>query len=145
MFDVYIYVRFSSFNPGRIDPTNAAWIDSRKPLAAAWQTTSGHRFFTVNLHLTSKSGSASTQGDARPPVNLGVDQRTSQIERVSVSVFTFYPKACCLLNVITRLLFERFWRRTPTPTLWLQATLTNTFKRVPHLHRCKTFCSKRTR
>ncbi|KAF4577133.1 hypothetical protein EYR36_005120 [Pleurotus pulmonarius] len=77
-----------SFNPGRIDPTNAAWIDSRKPLAAAWQTTSGHRFFTINLHLTSKSGSASTQGDARPPVNLGVDQRTSQIERVSAFVQT---------------------------------------------------------
>ncbi|KDQ25826.1 hypothetical protein PLEOSDRAFT_1106723 [Pleurotus ostreatus PC15] len=77
-----------SFNPGRVDPTNAAWIDSRKPLAAAWQTTSGHRFFTVNLHLTSKSGSASTQGDARLPVNLGVDQRTSQIERVSAFVRT---------------------------------------------------------
>ncbi|KAF9497695.1 hypothetical protein BDN71DRAFT_558957 [Pleurotus eryngii] len=145
MFDAYIYVRCSSFNPGRIDPTDAAWIDSRKPLAAAWQTTSGHRFFTVNLHLSSKSGSASTQGDARPPVNLGVDQRTSQIERVSVSIFAFYPKVCCLLNVIARLSFKRFWWKTPMPTRWLRETSMNTFKRVPHLNRCKTFCLKLTK
>lgn len=36
MFDAYIYVRFSSFNPGRIDPANTAFV----------------AFFTVNV-LTS--------------------------------------------------------------------------------------------
>ncbi|KII86960.1 hypothetical protein PLICRDRAFT_113396 [Plicaturopsis crispa FD-325 SS-3] len=68
-----------SYNPGRIDPTNAAWKASRKPLAAAWQTQSGKRFYTVNVQLTAKLGSSATEGDARTPVNGGVDQRTSQI------------------------------------------------------------------
>ena len=47
----------------------------------------GQRFFTINLHLASKSGSPSVQGDARPPPNLGVAQRTSQVEVVAVSLF----------------------------------------------------------
>lgn len=78
-----VYTR--RFNPGRIDPTNEAWDASRKPLVAAWETPSGARFFTINLHLTSKGGSSSSQGDARPPVNGGVDQRASQVAAVAVS------------------------------------------------------------
>ncbi|KAI0688927.1 DNase I-like protein [Earliella scabrosa] len=72
-----------TFNPGRIEPTDAAWDASRKPLVAAWQTPSGKRFFTINLHLASKGGSSSTQGDARPPINGGVDQRISQVQLVA--------------------------------------------------------------
>ncbi|KAF8895444.1 Endonuclease/exonuclease/phosphatase [Infundibulicybe gibba] len=75
-----------NFNPGRIDPTNAAWNASRKPLVAAWRTAKGDELFTINLHLTSKGGSSTTQGDARPPVNLPVAQRTSQVEAVSTFV-----------------------------------------------------------
>lgn len=68
-----------SFNPGLIDPSNSAWEDSRKPLAAQWETVDGQStFFTVNVHFTSKGGSTSLQGDPRPPVNLGVDQRNQQ-------------------------------------------------------------------
>ncbi|KAJ7794158.1 DNase I-like protein [Mycena olivaceomarginata] len=74
---------FLSLNPGRVDPTNAAWQDSRKPLAAQWTTASGHTLFTVNLHLVSKGGSTTGHGDARPPVNLPVAQRTSQVETVA--------------------------------------------------------------
>ena len=74
------------FNPGRIDPTNAAWDASRKPLVAAWETPSGARFFTVNLHLTAKLDGSSTQGNARPPINGGVDQRIAQVETIAVSV-----------------------------------------------------------
>ncbi|KAL5482777.1 hypothetical protein ACEPAI_9372 [Sanghuangporus weigelae] len=78
------------FNPGRIDPTNSAWASSRKPLVALWESTlpssSGERFFTVNLHLTSKGGSSSVQGDYRSPVNAGVEQRTSQVETVAIFV-----------------------------------------------------------
>ncbi|KAK1231165.1 hypothetical protein PQX77_005691 [Marasmius sp. AFHP31] len=72
-----------SLNPGRIDPTNPAWIATRKPLVAEWQTASGTRLFTVNLHLSSKGGSSSLHGDARPPINLPVDTRTKQVESVS--------------------------------------------------------------
>ncbi|KAI1124175.1 Endonuclease/exonuclease/phosphatase [Nemania abortiva] len=73
------------YNPGLIDPANAAWADSRKPLAAAWELVGtaakkgkGKTLFTVNVHFTSKGGSTSLHGDARPPVNGGVDQRIAQ-------------------------------------------------------------------
>ncbi|TCD70910.1 hypothetical protein EIP91_001219 [Steccherinum ochraceum] len=75
-----------SFNPGRIDPTNAAWNASRKPLVAAWETTNGQRFFTINVHLTAKLDSTTTQGNARPPVNAAVEQRTSQVETIATFV-----------------------------------------------------------
>ncbi|KAJ6619448.1 DNase I-like protein [Mycena sp. CBHHK59/15] len=81
-----------SFNPGRVDPTNVAWLDSRKPLAAMWETQSGNTLFTVNLHLVSKGGSTTTEGDARPPVNLPVDQRTSQVETVATFVASILDK-----------------------------------------------------
>lgn len=75
-----------SLNPGRIDPTNAAWEEARKPLAAAWQTASGDRFYTVNVHLSSKRDSSSAQGDARPPVNGKSAQRTAQANVTAVSL-----------------------------------------------------------
>jgi len=68
-----------SLNPGRIDPRNSAWEEARKPLAAAWKTTSGERFYTVNVHFSSKRDSSSPQGDARPPVNGGSGRRTDQL------------------------------------------------------------------
>lgn len=75
----------NSFNPGRIDPTNGAWNSSRKPLVAQWETNLGARFYTINVHLSSKGGSGSTQGDARPPVNGAVDQRAAQVATIAVS------------------------------------------------------------
>ncbi|KAJ7147490.1 Endonuclease/exonuclease/phosphatase [Mycena crocata] len=75
-----------SLNPGRVDPSNSAWIDSRKPLAAMWKTASGDTLFTINLHLVSKGGSTTGQGDARPPVNSPVAIRTSQVDAVATFV-----------------------------------------------------------
>ncbi|KAI1274460.1 DNase I-like protein [Xylaria sp. FL0933] len=75
------------YNPGLIDPTNDAWLDSRKPLVAAWELVNpaarkgkgkGKTLFTINVHFTSKGGSSSLHGDARPPVNGGVEQRIAQ-------------------------------------------------------------------
>ncbi|KAF8216021.1 DNase I-like protein [Mycena galopus ATCC 62051] len=90
-----------SLNPGRIDPTNAAWTDSRKPLAAQWRTVSGETLFTVNLHLLAKDGSTTVQGNARPPVNLGVAQRTAQVEAVAnfvSEIFALNPNANVLVG-----------------------------------------------
>ncbi|KAJ8116015.1 hypothetical protein OPT61_g2466 [Boeremia exigua] len=72
-----------SFNPGRIDPANEAWTASRKPLVAQWEVIgkkgkSAGNFFTINVHFGSKGGSSSIMGDARPPVNGGVDDRLAQ-------------------------------------------------------------------
>lgn len=74
------------FNPGLIDPLNPAWVDSRKPLVAEWEflNTTGS-FFTVNVHFASKGGSSSLHGDARPPVNGGVDDRVAQATITAVS------------------------------------------------------------
>ena len=95
-----------NFNPGRIEPFNAAWNASRKPLVAQWRfveqrtstanstssantttAASGGKkqstFFTINVHLTSKGGSSSLHGDPRPPVNGGVDQRLSQTQLIA--------------------------------------------------------------
>lgn len=75
------------YNPGLIDPGNKAWTSSRKPLAAAWEILDGGAtLFSVNVHWTSKGGSSSTHGDARPPVNGGVENRQAQAELTAVSL-----------------------------------------------------------
>ncbi|KAI1741148.1 DNase I-like protein [Xylaria scruposa] len=83
------------YNPGLIDPTNAAWKDSRKPLVAAWEVVGPkaekhkHKdrpLFTINVHFTSKGGSSSLHGDARPPVNGGVDKRIDQAQTTGAFV-----------------------------------------------------------
>jgi predicted extracellular nuclease len=71
------------YNPGRIDPLNEAWTASRKPLVAQWEVIAQNgkassKFFTIDVHFGSKGGSSSIQGDARPPVNGGVDDRLAQ-------------------------------------------------------------------
>ncbi|KAK3315857.1 Endonuclease/exonuclease/phosphatase-like protein [Apodospora peruviana] len=67
------------FNPGRIEPASPAWTASRKPLVAAWKAKGAKKpFFTVNVHWSSKGGSTSLHGDARPPVNGVVDRRMLQ-------------------------------------------------------------------
>jgi predicted extracellular nuclease len=74
------------YNPGRIDPANAAWSASRKPLVAQWEVIgkAGAKksdvFFTVNVHFQSKGGGSSLHGDARPPVNGGVGDRLEQAQ-----------------------------------------------------------------
>lgn len=76
------------FNPGRIEPENPAWTNSRKPLVAQWEVVekSGGKkqntFFTVNVHFGSKGGSSSIHGDARPPVNGGVGKLIKYRKRV---------------------------------------------------------------
>ncbi|KAL2134069.1 hypothetical protein VTI74DRAFT_1065 [Chaetomium olivicolor] len=68
-----------SFNPGRIEPGNAAWKDSRKPLAAVWKAKGAKRpFYTVNVHWSSKGGGTSLHGDRRPPINGAVEARMAQ-------------------------------------------------------------------
>jgi predicted extracellular nuclease len=69
-----------ALNPGRIDPKNAAWTKSRKPLSAAFTTLceQSTRVFAINVHLASKDGSSPIQGDWLPAVNGKVEQRVDQ-------------------------------------------------------------------
>ncbi len=87
------FVHENSLNPGRVDPMSPAWEETRKPLAAAWQATTGERFYTVNVHFSSKRDSSSTHGDARPPVNGHSERRTQQMNVTAVSL-TRHPISC---------------------------------------------------
>ncbi|QUC21381.1 uncharacterized protein UV8b_05624 [Ustilaginoidea virens] len=70
------------FNPGLIGQADASFAATRKPLVAMWKPVTGSDkpFFTVNVHFSSKGGSTGMHGDARPPVNKGVEKRTAQME-----------------------------------------------------------------
>jgi len=73
-----------SLNPGRIDPLNPAFIDSRKPLVAAFLATNATKpLFAINVHSGSKGGSTTIHGDSRPPVNGGVEKRVAQHESIA--------------------------------------------------------------
>lgn len=79
-----------TLNPGRIDPKNTAWDNSRKPLVAMWKVVKGTKklLFTINVHNTSKGGSTGLHGDVRPPLNKGVEKRTAQAEAAAVSLLS---------------------------------------------------------
>ncbi|UOQ45694.1 cell wall-binding repeat-containing protein [Halobacillus salinarum] len=71
-----------TFNPGRIDPTNDAFYDSRKPLAAEFEF-QGEKVIVVANHLNSKGGDDALFG-ASHPVELGSEvQRMKQAEVVN--------------------------------------------------------------
>lgn len=63
-----------SHNPGRIDPTNAAFHESRKPLAAQFEF-KGEKFIVIANHFNSKSGDNGPFGAAQPPVLSSEAQR----------------------------------------------------------------------
>lgn len=61
-------------NPGRINPTNAAFEDSRKPLAAQF-TFQGEDVIVIANHWNSKSGDTPLFGSTQPPVYGSEEQR----------------------------------------------------------------------
>jgi predicted extracellular nuclease len=67
-----------SLSPGRIDPLNAAFTDSRKPLVGEFIFAQHHRVFVINNHFTSKGGSSPAFGSLQPPVDGGSAQRQEQ-------------------------------------------------------------------
>lgn len=66
-----------SRSPGRVDPGNGAWHDSRKPLAVEFLF-GRRRVFVVACHFASKSGSSPDFGAVQPPVDAGSAQRRAQ-------------------------------------------------------------------
>lgn len=67
-----------TLNPGRIDPTNPAFEDSRKPLAAQFEF-KGEKVIVVANHFNSKGGDQPLYGKNQPPV-LG-----SEIQRMKIA------------------------------------------------------------
>ncbi|TWP33579.1 lamin tail domain-containing protein [Leekyejoonella antrihumi] len=65
-----------SFSPGRIDPTNSAWDNSRKPLIAEF-TWRGSPVFVIANHFAAKLGDDPLMGRWQQP------QRSSEVQRDS--------------------------------------------------------------
>ena len=63
-----------TFSPGRIDPTNAAWADSRKPLAGEFLF-NGQHLIVVGNHFASKGGDDPLFGRHQPAI------RSSEVKR----------------------------------------------------------------
>jgi predicted extracellular nuclease len=66
-----------TFSPGRIDPGNAAWTNSRKPLVGefSWR---GKKVFAIANHFNSKGGDQPLEGRFQPPTRSSEVQRHRQ-------------------------------------------------------------------
>src|SRR5829696_2686044 len=71
-----------SSSPGRIDPTNAAFTRSRKPLAGEF-VFNGDRLFVIANHFSSKGGDQPLFGRFQPPTLTTEAQRNRQAEVVN--------------------------------------------------------------
>jgi len=70
-----------SLNPGRIEPSDPAFFDSRKPLVATFAY-QGDTIFVVNNHFNSKGGDSPLFGELQPPVLSSETQRIQQAQVV---------------------------------------------------------------
>ena len=70
-----------TFSPGRIDPTNAAFNSSRKPLAGEF-IFNGHHLFVIANHFNSKGGDDPLLGRFQPPARSSEAQRHQQAQIV---------------------------------------------------------------
>lgn len=72
-------------SPGRIDPANAAWTNSRKPLAGEF-VFRGRTVFVIANHFASKGGDQSLHAQYQPPVRSSETQRHLQATAVNAFV-----------------------------------------------------------
>jgi hypothetical protein len=71
-----------SASPGRIDPANAAWNASRKPLVGEF-TYRGETVFVIANHFNSKGGDQPLFGHFQPPARSSEVQRHQQAQVVN--------------------------------------------------------------
>ncbi len=71
-----------SASPGRIAPGDAAWNDSRKPLAGEF-TFRGRTVFVAAVHFNSKGGDQGLDSRFQPPARGSEEQRTAQAAAVN--------------------------------------------------------------
>ncbi|MCB5179942.1 endonuclease/exonuclease/phosphatase family protein [Streptomyces antimicrobicus] len=69
-------------SPGRIDPANPAWADSRKPLAGEF-VFRGRTVFVIANHFGSKGGDESLTSHHQPPVRSSEAKRLLQAQAVN--------------------------------------------------------------
>ncbi|MEU4995536.1 endonuclease/exonuclease/phosphatase family protein [Streptomyces sp. NPDC021622] len=71
-----------TLSPGRIDPANSAWADSRKPLAGEFSFR-GRTVFVVANHFGSKGGDEGLTSHHQPPVRSSEEKRVRQAQAVN--------------------------------------------------------------
>lgn len=71
-----------SYNPGRIDPNNQAWDDSRKPLVGEF-IFNHRKLFVIGNHFNSKKADTPLFGRLQPPVLDSETQRMQQAQVVN--------------------------------------------------------------
>ncbi|MES4907308.1 MULTISPECIES: endonuclease/exonuclease/phosphatase family protein [unclassified Streptomyces] len=74
-----------SASPGRIDPENPVWKDSRKPLVGQFSFR-GRPVFVIANHFNSKGGDQGLDSRFQPPARGSETQRTGQAEAVNTFV-----------------------------------------------------------
>jgi len=74
-----------AMSPGRIDPTNGAFTNSRKPLAGEF-TFQGSTLFVIANHFNSKGGDQPLFGRFQPPFLGSQTQRVAQAQVVATFV-----------------------------------------------------------
>lgn len=74
-----------TLSPGRVDPANAAWTDSRKPLAGEF-TFRGRTVFVIANHFGSKGGDESIVSHHQPPNRSSEAKRLLQAKAVNAFV-----------------------------------------------------------
>jgi predicted extracellular nuclease len=77
------------YSPGRIDPTNLAFTDSRKPLAGEFSF-QGEKIFVIANHFNSKGGDDPLFGSFQPPTFYSETQRILQAQVVNNFVNQIY-------------------------------------------------------
>jgi predicted extracellular nuclease len=68
-----------SLSPGRVDPTNPVWTDSRKPLAGMF-TFKGQNVVVIANHFDSKGGDQNADGRFQYPAQSSAIQRAGQAQ-----------------------------------------------------------------
>ncbi|MDQ1655189.1 MAG: uncharacterized protein QOD41_272 [Cryptosporangiaceae bacterium] len=84
-----------TFSPGRVDPGNPAFADSRKPLAGEFRF-GGRTVFVVVNHFASKGGDDPLFGRYQPPSRSSEDKRHGQATAVKTftdQILTADPQA----------------------------------------------------
>ncbi|MFD5459818.1 endonuclease/exonuclease/phosphatase family protein [Streptomyces olivaceus] len=74
-----------TLSPGRVDPANPAWEDSRKPLAGEF-VFRGRTVFVIANHFNSKGGDQGLAGRYQPPSRSSETQRHAQAKVVNTFV-----------------------------------------------------------
>ncbi|MBY0097138.1 5'-nucleotidase C-terminal domain-containing protein [Mesobacillus maritimus] len=121
-----------TLNPGRIDPTNAAFESSRKPLAAQFEF-NGEDVIVINNHFNSKGGDQPIFGKNQPPV-LGSEAQRVEIASIVNGFIKDVQSENPNANVVVMGDLNDFEFSNPIQTL-KGSELTNLIEMVPAAER----------